>query len=132
MQFVGEIEEASPGRPRRLPFPFGFLVEGGYAGPMTRVSGGAGILSANYLAPIDLRGAHANLNIARGLVLPFLTGGYTRLFGTGNAVNFGAGADLSMGRTSAIRFEVRDYLRLSGPKQHDVALRVGIVVFLAD
>jgi hypothetical protein len=65
-------------------------------------------------------------------LIPFASTGYTRLFGTGNAVNFGGGFDYRFSQTRAIRVEVLDYYSFSTPAQHNVGLRVGYVVYLWD
>ncbi len=64
--------------------------------------------------------------------LPFATAGYTRLFGTGNAVNFGGGFDYRLSQTRAIRVEVRDYYSFSTPAQHNIGLRIGFVFYIWD
>lgn len=62
-----------------------------------------------------------------------LTGGYTRMFVTGNAVNFGVGFDLGKEEYKRIvSIEVRDYYLLSGPQQHVFGLRIGLGKFIAD
>jgi putative flippase GtrA len=64
---------------------------------------------------------------------PFITAGYTRMFATGNAVNFGLGFDLGTPKSDrAIRIELRDYYLFTGPRQHVVGLRIGFGKFIAD
>lgn len=63
-------------------------------------------------------------------VYPSLTAGYTRFFITGNAVNFGVGADL--GTPSPVRIEIRDYWLLSQPEQHLLDLRIALGKLIAD
>jgi len=64
---------------------------------------------------------------------PFLTGGYTRIFATGNAVNFGLGVDLGKHDSNRlIRIELRDYYLFTGPTQHIVGLRIGFGTLIAD
>jgi hypothetical protein len=54
------------------------------------------------------------------------TVGYTRLFGTGNALNYGGGINLYIkDGTRALRFEVRDYLRFADFNEHSAAFRIG-------
>lgn len=60
----------------------------------------------------------------------FITGGYTRMFGTGNAVNLGGGFDFNVGETTGIRLEIRDY-RQSGTAQHNLAVRLGLLKLVA-
>jgi len=65
-------------------------------------------------------------------VYPFLTGGYTRMFATGNAVNFGPGVDFGKDDEHLIRIELRDYYLFTGPQQHVLSLRIGFGKFIAD
>lgn len=63
----------------------------------------------------------------------FATAGYTRLFVTGNAVNFGVGLDLGKHqKDSLLRLEVRDYFLFTGPQQHVVGLRLAFGKLIAD
>jgi hypothetical protein len=100
------------------PVPLGMLFEFGYAGSFESVDNGAALVSINILESLIL-GKSKRL-------LVFGTGGYTRLFGTGNAVNFGVGVGFKVSRNYAIHFEVRDYLRLSNQGEHNVAFRIGL------
>ncbi len=58
-----------------------------------------------------------------------MTGGYTRLFGTGNAINFGGGMDFRLNAERSVRLEVRDYYNVTGPRGHSVAVRIGCLVY---
>jgi hypothetical protein len=98
---------------------FGMSFEGGYVGPWSRPRAGSAIFSANYVSQWD--------SSARSRFKPFLTVGYTRLFGTGNAVNYGAGFDYHLDASHAIRIEVRDYYSPTDQIQHNVAVRIGFV-----
>jgi hypothetical protein len=64
--------------------------------------------------------------------LPFASAGYSRLFGTGNAVNLGGGIDYRLSNTRAVRVELRDYYSFSTPTQHNVALRIAYVIYFRD
>lgn len=118
----------------------GFSLEGGYLGPWTSPHTGSAFLSADYMAAWSFgqKGSGRTANgkpywADRGWkFLPFASAGYTRLFGTGNAVNFGGGVDYRLSNTHAIRIEVRDYYAASTPMQHNLALRIGFVTYLAD
>jgi len=101
----------------------GFLFEGGYVGPWQSFKAGSAIFSANYIGGLTDR---------RRNRVAFFTGGYTRLFGTGNAINFGGGVDFLLPRSKAIRVELRDYVQFSGRTSHNVGLRVGFVRFIPD
>jgi putative flippase GtrA len=82
------------------------------------------------LAEFDLMFAN---KLPRRSVYPFLTGGYTRMFATGNAVNFGLGVDFGKDEYNRItRIELRDYYLFTGPQQHVVGLRIGFGKFIAD
>ena len=61
-----------------------------------------------------------------------LSFGYTRIIGTANAINFGAGLDVRLSEYNGIRFEVRDYLKLSGRKEHNVIFRIAFLRFWDD
>lgn len=104
----------------------GFGLEGGHVGPWSRPKAGSAILSLNYTPSWKLD--------EKGHLLSFATVGYTRLFGTGNAVNFGGGLDLRLNDAHAIRLEARDYYSPSSSpsSQHNVAFRIGWVIYLAD
>jgi hypothetical protein len=126
MQFGADVEDAPPWSRTRSGFPTGFLLEGGYAGPWNRFSAGSALFSANYMAAFD------PTSNAQPKFLPFVTGGYTRLFGTGNGINFGGGVDFLRGSSVALRVEIRDYLRVSGQSQHNLALRIALVKYVRD
>jgi hypothetical protein len=57
-------------------------------------------------------------------LVPFAAAGYTQLFGTGHAVNFGAGMDFRLSGKFALRLEARDYMGFT-PHEHSAAFRVG-------
>ena len=126
MQFGADVEAAPPWSRMRSGFPTGFLLEGGYAGPWNRFSAGSAIFSANYMASFD------TTENGQPKHLPFVTAGYTRLFGTGNGVNFGGGLDFLRGGSFAFRVELRDYLRVSGPTEHNLAIRIALVKYVRD
>jgi len=118
----------------------GFSLEGGYLGPWSRPRTGSAFLSVDYMAAWSF-GPKGSGRTANGTpywadrgwkLLPFASAGYTRLFGTGNAVNFGGGIDYRLSDTHAIRVEVRDYYSFSTPPQHNIARRIGFVIYLAD
>jgi hypothetical protein len=64
----------------------GPLFELGYAAANNKADDGSALFSANY--------AHGLLIGKSKQNFLFFTGGYTRLFGTGNGINFGAGVEL--------------------------------------
>ena len=86
--------------------------------------------------PIDGLGSF-NLMFANKVphrsLYPFLTGGYTRIFDTGNAANFGLGIDFGKHEDKRLmRIEIRDYYLFSGPRQHVLSLRIGFGKLIAD
>jgi len=134
IQAGASFEEAPPGSWGGLGF------EGGYLGPWARIDAGSAFMSLDYMAAWSL-GQKAKGRTRDGTpmwadrgwkLLPFASAGYTRLFGTGNAVNFGGGFDYRLSHTRAIRAEIRDYYSFSTPHQHNVALRIGLVIYISD
>jgi hypothetical protein len=118
----------------------GFLFEGGYLGAWDNLHGGSAFASADYMASWSL-GQKAGGRTTTGqpywadrewTLFPFARAGYTRLFGTGNAINFGGGLDYRFSHTHAIRAEAVDYYSLSTPRQHNIAVQVGFVIYLRD
>ncbi|HEY1742102.1 MAG TPA: GtrA family protein [Granulicella sp.] len=82
------------------------------------------------LASFDLMFAN---RVPHQSLYPFLTGGYTRMFATGNAVNFGLGIDFGKNEEKRlVRIELRDYYLFTGPQQHVVGLRIGFGRFIPD
>jgi hypothetical protein len=107
----------------------GYSVEGGYLAPWARLKSGSGFFSFDYMPSWHF--GHATPD-ASWKFLPYVSAGYTRLFGTGNAMNFGVGADYRFRKTQAIRVDIRDYYSFASPRQHNVALRIGWVIYLWD
>jgi hypothetical protein len=116
-QFGASLDETPPNA------NFGFLFEAGAVMPWSHLTSSSAILSANYSAAWSLDKSQR--------FLPFATVGYSRLFGTGNALNFGAGLDYRLSDIHAIRVEARDYW-VPERSTHDVALRIGWVIYLPD
>ncbi len=103
---------------RAFTFP-GFDLE---LGGIQAVQPGAkseGLFSVN-LQPTWTNKAHT--------VAPYMTGGYSRLFRSGNAINYGAGLNLIAPSLAAkgyfFRVEARDYYTFTDQRQHLVSLRV--------
>ena len=108
-------------RPARItPVP---QFELGIIGPLTNHPLD-GFVSADYMFATKI----PQLNL-----YPSITAGYTRLFVTGNAINFGIGLDLGRAQSSVLtRIELRDYLLLSSTPKHIVGLRIGLGKLIPD
>ncbi len=67
---------------------------------------------------------------------PYLTGGYSRVFASGNALNFGAGINpIPKGMAENGRFariEARDYWTFASERQHLVTLRIAFCFGIPD
>ncbi len=107
-----------------LPF---FDLEAGVLGPQANRSDGSGYLSTNVVAPLFLPHREAN---RRGF--PLLVGGYTRMFETGHALNYGLAYAHTIDSTHSIQFEVLDDWAFANPNQHNVVYRVVWLVGLPD
>jgi hypothetical protein len=117
---LGSSFEAKDGDIKKLPFPMGLRLEIGYAGPVNDMNAAAAFFSANYAPQWRVSN--------RKRMTAFPTVGYTRLFGKGNALNYGGGLDFYIkDGMHALRFEVRDYLRFAVYKEHCAALRIAYV-----
>lgn len=100
----------------------GVSFEAGYVGPVNDLGNGSALLSANIFPELIL--SHHKR------ITAFATGGYTRLFGTGNALNFGVGFNFYIkDKKRALRFEVRDYWHAGGLKEHNAAFRLGYLYY---
>ncbi|MEJ2244858.1 MAG: hypothetical protein P8Y80_02045 [Acidobacteriota bacterium] len=84
-------------------YKVGMLYEVGYAGPVHHFTDGAALFSGNYLGSAVIGKS--------GRFLLFGTVGYTVLFGTEDAINYGVGVDIAIAEETAIRIEARDYLK---------------------
>lgn len=63
---------------------------------------------------------------------PIVLGGYTRMFETGHAIDFGVGYEFHRDDMTSLSFELRDYYTFANPTQHNVFLRVGYVTQARD
>jgi len=101
-------------------------LELGYLGFADDFDGGNALFSSSVVIPPTLgriRGTRFDLPLALG---------YTQIFGSGNAVNFGVGIDAILSEKNGIRFEVRDYFKLSGSNEHNVVFHVAFLRFVDD
>jgi hypothetical protein len=106
--------------------PF-FDLEVGVMGPQANQSTVSGYLSTNLFIPLiplnDLGNRHG---------VPLFVGGYTNMFETGNALDYGLAFAHPIDRSHSIQFEVRDYCAFSNPTQHNVVFRIAWLTGLAD
>jgi hypothetical protein len=98
-----------------------FQLEAGVMGPQARQSNASGYLSANLYAP---------LFVPHGVAL--IEGGYTRMFETGHALDYGVGYARALDASHSLQFEVRDYWEFSNAHQHNVVFRVVWLVGVPD
>jgi hypothetical protein len=56
--------------------------------------------------------------------VPLIMGGYTRMFETGHALDYGVAFAKTIDSTHSIQFEARDYWAFANPNQHNVVFRV--------
>jgi hypothetical protein len=108
--------------------PWPLWVEAGVMGPQANRSPLSGYVSVDQNIPL----ARSTLK-----VLPMAMVGYSRLFETGNAVDYGVALALPRfghkGPTSdSLRIELKDYWTFAHPAQHNVMLRVGWMSAVAD
>ena len=106
--------------------PF-FDLEAGVMGPQVKQSKVSGYLSTNFLAPLIPRRYLGNRH-----GVPLVVGGYTRMFETGHALDYGVAFAKPIDRQRSIQFEARDYWTFSNPHQHNVVFRVVWVIGLPD
>ena len=102
-----------------LPVPV--FVEVGVMGPQANRSNVSAYISVD---------ESINLAKSTGKYLPIALIGYSRLFETGNALDYGLALALPRpGKpkdpSSSLRIELRDYCTFANPVQHNVQLRIG-------
>jgi len=106
--------------------PF-FDFEAGAMGPLANGSAASGYLSTNLWIPL-IPWQH----LANPHGVPFAVGGYTHLFGTGNALDYGLAFAHPIDASHSIQFEVRDYWTFSDPHEHNIVFRVVWLTGLSD
>jgi hypothetical protein len=65
-------------------------------------------------------------------ILPLGTVGITHLFGTTNALDFSAGADIALNSSQSLRIELKDYANFGHAPQHNAMMRITLVRWLPD
>jgi hypothetical protein len=98
-------------------------LETGMMGPQANRSSVSGYVSTDLVLPLGHQ-------TKRGL--PLVVGGYTRMFETGNALDYGLALSRTIDPTHSIQFEVRDYWANANPNQHNIVLRVVWLIGLPD
>ena len=106
--------------------PF-FDLEAGVMGPQANRSPVSGYLSTNFWAPLI---PLSKLGHTHGV--PMVLGGYTRMFETGHALDYGVAFAKPIDGSHSIQFEVRDYWAFANPNQHNVVFRLVWLVGLPD
>jgi hypothetical protein len=106
--------------------PF-FALEAGVMGPQAKQSNVFGYLSTNFWIPLV---APSKVGNANGV--PLFVGGYTRMFETGHALDYGVAFAKPIDVAHSVQFEVRDYWEFSNAQQHNVVFRVVWLVGLPD
>jgi hypothetical protein len=106
--------------------PF-FDLEVGVMGPQANQSAVSGYLSTNLWIPF--RPFHPTGDDHGG---PLLVGGYTRMFETGHALDYGLAYAYPIDSAHSVQFEARNYWAFSNPSQHNVVFRVVWLVGLPD
>lgn len=109
-----------------LSLPFVDL-EIGVMGPQANRSSVSGYLSTNAFLPLISPKYWGNK-----FGLPLVVGGYTRMFETGNAVDYGLAFAHPIDSSHSLQFEVRDYCAASNPVQHNVIFRMVWLTGLSD
>lgn len=100
-------------------------LEVGVMGPQANRSPVSGYLSTNAVIPL-MPPEKAKQ------VLPLVVGGYTRMFETGNALDYGLAFAHPLDSSHSLQFEVRDYWANANPAQHNIVFRVVWLVGLPD
>jgi hypothetical protein len=100
-------------------------LEVGVMGPQANRSQVSGYLSTNAVIPLMPPEKTKQ-------VLPLVVGGYTRMFETGNALDYGLAFAHPLDSSHSIQFEVRDYWANANPAQHNIVFRVVWLVGVPD
>ncbi len=108
--------------------PLPLFVEVGVMGPQANRSYISGYLSLDANLPLARTSAH---------YFPIVIVGYSRLFETGHAFDYGIALVLPRAHgheddLTRIRLELRDYWTFANPTQHNIMLRVGWVSRVTD
>jgi hypothetical protein len=100
-------------------------LETGVMGPQAKHSSVSGYLTTDLVLPVWAPG-----KTKRNLVL--FAAGYTRMFETGNALDYGLALSRSIDSKHSIQFEVRDTWVNANPIEHNVVFRVVWLIGVPD
>lgn len=103
-----------------LPF---LNLEAGVMGPQANRSSVSGYLNSDLVLPLGHKTKGG---------LPIFVGGYTRMFETGNAVDYGLALSRTIDFTHSVQFEVCDYWANANPNQHNIVFRVVWLIGIPD
>jgi hypothetical protein len=98
-------------------------LEAGVMGPQANRSSVSGYLGTDVVLPLGHPIKHN---------LPLVVGGYTRMFETGNALDYGLALSRTIDSKHSIQFEVRDYWANANPNQHNIVFRVVWLIGVPD
>ena len=98
-------------------------LEAGVMGPQANRSSVSSYLSTDLVLPLSHQ-------TKRGL--PLFVSGYTRMFETGNALDYGLALSRTIDSKHSIQFEVRDYWANANPNQHNIVFRVVWLIGVPD
>ena len=104
-----------------------FDLEAGVMGPQAGKSAVSAYLSTNLWIPLI---PFSRFGDAHGM--PLAVGGYTRMFQTGNALDYGVAYAHAVDSSHSVQLEARDYWAFSNPAQHNVVFRVVWLTGLPD
>jgi hypothetical protein len=102
-------------------------LEAGVIGPQAVQSSVSGYLSANLWVPLL-----AESKLMKVHETPLVVGGYTRMFETGHALDYGIGYARAVDSTHSLEFDIRDYWEFSNTHQHNVVFRAAWLVNVPD
>jgi len=98
-------------------------LEAGVMGPQANRSAVSGYLSTELVLALGHQTKQG---------LPLFVGGCTRMFETGNALDYGLALSRTIDSAHSIQFEVRDYWVNANPDQHDIVFRVMCLIGVPD
>ncbi len=98
-------------------------LEAGVMGPQANRSSVSGYLSTDVVLPLSHKTKQG---------LPLFVGGYTRMFETGNALDYGLALSRSIDSKHSIQFEVRDTWVNANPIEHNVVFRAVWLIGVPD